>query len=99
MCRKGKTWSDNEVQVICEAYKVLLTAQSNGDKVNKAQLCRETLPKLDNRTRGSYEAKMMNISACLRDNGHSEYIVKGYKPSGNYQKALLPAIKSALNIA
>ena len=99
MCRKGKAWTDQEVQVICEAYVTLFKAQSGYASINKAQLCRDTLPKLDCRTRGSYEAKIMNVSAALRDIGLPQYIVKGYKPSGNYQKALIPMIKKVMGIA
>lgn len=87
----GKTrpakWSEVEQIAICSAYALLLDAQNNELTVNKAELCRVTLPALVNRSRGSYEFKMCNISAALDDNG-SAY-VHGYKPRSGYQRSLL----------
>jgi hypothetical protein len=80
-------WSDTEQVTICSAYAVLLDAQNNGIRANKAELCRATVPALDNRSRGSYEFKMCNISAALADAGND--YVTGYKPRSGYQRSLL----------
>ncbi len=80
-------WTDAEQIAICSAYAVLLDAQNNGLTVNKAELCRATLPALVNRSRGSYEFKCCNISAALADAGNG--YVTGYKPLSGYQRSLL----------
>ena len=86
-------WTENEVQVICKVYVKILKLEQAGERVNKAQFCRDTLPLLDGRSRGSYEMKMMNISAAARDAGLPT--ITGYKPYGAYQKCLKSAISEA----
>jgi hypothetical protein len=83
-------WSEAEQIAICSAYAVLLDAQNNELTVNKAELCRQTLPALVNRSRGSYEFKMCNISAALADTGNA--YVTGYKPRSGYQRSLLTTL-------
>jgi hypothetical protein len=87
---RPKAWSKAEQIAICSAYAVLLDAQNNGLAVNKAELCRRTLPALVNRSRGSYEFKCCNISAALDDAGNS--YVSGYKPRSGYQRSLLATL-------
>lgn len=85
-------WTDAEQSAICHAYAVLLDAQRNDLKANKAELRRATLPHLNNRSAGSYEFKMCNISAALVDSGNA--YVTGYKPRSGYQRSLLAALRT-----
>jgi len=88
--KRPATWSEVEQIAVCSAYAVLLDAQNNQLHVNKAELCRATLPALVNRSRGSYEFKMCNISAALDDTGND--FVTGYKPRSGYQRTLLETL-------
>ena len=83
-------WSDAEQRTICQAYAVLLDAQNNGIAANKSQIRRATLPHLNNRSAGSYEFKMCNVSAALADAGNA--YVTGYKPRSGYQRSLLATL-------
>jgi hypothetical protein len=83
----GKAWTTAEQRTILSAYAVLLDAQANDVKTNKAAIRRETLPHLCGRSAGSYEFKMCNISAALEDSGNA--YVTGYKPRSGYQRSLL----------
>ena len=87
---RPKAWSTVEQIAICSAYAILLDAQNNDLHVNKAELCRATLPALDKRSRGSYEFKMCNVSAALDDAGNA-YVI-GYKPRSGYQRSLLATL-------
>ncbi len=80
-------WTDYEQRWIIEAYVVLLDAQNNGVSVNKSAHRRATLKYLPDRSAGSYEFKMCNISAALNDSGNV-YVI-GYKPRSGYQRSLL----------
>lgn len=88
----GKAWTEAEQITICSAYAVLLDAQNNELRANKAELRRATVPLLDGRSGGSYEFKMCNISAALADCGND--YVTGYKPRSGYQRSLLLALHS-----
>lgn len=68
----------------------MLQLEIEGAKYNKANYRRTLLEKLNNRTAGSVEFKMQNISGVL-DDLHQQYI-KGYKPMKNYQKSLKDAV-------
>jgi hypothetical protein len=83
---KRRNWSETEQNVVINVYFRMLKMQQDGTPFNKAALARETLPLLDNRTKGSYEAKLMNISGVL----HSMDCqwVKGYAPLGHGQGSL-----------
>lgn len=87
---KRKDWTADELAVILETYFRILNAESRGGRVNKAAICREVLPRLNGRTRGSYEMKMMNVSAAMVAAGLPT--IDGYKPYGHAQKALIQAV-------
>lgn len=80
---KRRDWTDNELRIISLAYVGMLRAQQNGQSFNKSAIRRELLPLLDNRSAGSYESKLMNLSAAAVAIGMDT--VKGYKPAPNYQ--------------
>jgi len=94
MTTKRKNWTEQEQREVIRVYFHMLACQAAGAKYNKAAFCRATLPKLNNRTRGSYEMKLMNVSAAMVALGLP--IVKGYKPYGHAQKSLTVYIKEAL---
>ena len=98
MSKARRNWSEREQRLICLAYTVLMAKEKRGQETNKAALCRLVLPHLENRTRGSYELKMMNVSAALESLAFDEYVpVKGYKPYGHAQKSLSGILSSVLH--
>ena len=88
MTTKRRNWTEEEQRIICRAYLALLEWEKQGRKANKAALCRATLPLLDDRSRGSYELKMMNVSAAMLSIHPDLPTVTGYKPYGHAQKSL-----------
>lgn len=91
---KRRNWTETEQRVVISAYLQMLYCEQMGAKYSKADFCRRTLPKLNNRTRGSYEMKLMNVSAVMASLGLP--IVQGYKPYGHAQKSLVDMVKAAL---
>jgi hypothetical protein len=83
---KRRNWTNKECRIVIRAYLHMLREQDHGRKFNKAKIARSVLPHLDNRTKGSYEMKLMNISACMEHLGFD--VVKGYVPYGHAQKSL-----------
>lgn len=86
----GKAWTAQEIEIITAAYAVMLRQELDGIKFNKSATRREVVKLLDGRSEGSYELKMMNISAACKDAGLP--FINGYKPLPAYQAALKPAI-------
>jgi len=86
----GKAWKDHEINLITSAYAAMLRKELDGVKFNKSAIRRLVTPTLDGRSEGSYELKMMNISAACKDAGLP--FINGYKPMPAYQAALKPAI-------
>ena len=82
-------WTSDNVNALLELYGYFLQCQRDGVKYSKAQLVRE-LAASQGRSKGSVEAKMMNVSAVLQSLGVDW--VNGYKPLGNYNKALLDQV-------
>ena len=91
-----RNWSKDEQSIIVAVYLSMLTMQKAGHKFNKAKICRSTLPLLNDRSRGSYEMKLMNVSAALRAIDPAAEIVTGYKPYGHGQKSLTDELKAQL---
>ena len=85
---KRRNWADWENDILAACYMDMLNKQFNGIKYSKAALTRAVLPELDNRTRGSWEAKLMNFSAFMVSTFGDDYYVTGYKPLGHAQKSL-----------
>lgn len=91
-----KPWTDAENWSICSLYAMMSLRAVNGMKYNKAAMIREVQGTDENpgplhdRSRGSIEAKLMNLTAVLRDLGLTEYSMErhGYKALPNYQRAL-----------
>ncbi len=89
---KRRNWTEQEQNTVIGAYFLMLELQQAGKAFNKAELARTYVPKLDNRTKGSYEAKLMNISAVMLSLGCE--MVKGYAPLGHGQGSLVDLVKS-----
>ena len=96
---KRRNWTEEEQRIICRAYLFLLAEQAAGRTANKAALCRRILPTLDDRSRGSYELKMMNVSAALQTVRPNWPNVKGYKAAGHAQKSLAAILADEINRA
>jgi hypothetical protein len=88
-----KVWAPNETARLCGLYAYFLDCQLQGVKYQKAGPVRIAMADLG-RTRGSIEAKLMNISACLVALGHPSLVVKGYKPLSNYSTDMLDIVKA-----
>jgi hypothetical protein len=90
-----KKYEKTEILELWTAYEVMLQLQENGQKYSKTKYRNEHLAKHEGRTRGSYEAFMMNISTA-RDKGGLP-LLKGYKPSmPNYNRYLDKLVEMAL---
>ena len=94
---RNKPWSFAEQAAVCAAYWVLLRREMAGEPINKAEARRTVLPLLDDRSAGSYEMKMCNISAMRAS--RDETWIKGYKPLGNAQKSLVDAFEYVDKVA
>jgi len=79
-------WSNIEVELIVADYFSMLSAELEGKSYSKADLRKNLLPLLNNRSEGSIEYKHQNISAVLANLGQP--YIKGYLPRYNYQKLL-----------
>ncbi|MFZ7090781.1 DUF3883 domain-containing protein [Primorskyibacter sp. 2E233] len=81
-------WSDLENDAVVSAYFSMLSDELSGRRYNKAAQNR-ALQEQINRSRGSIEFKMCNVSAALRGLGLP--IIKGYAPRFNFQMSLAEA--------
>jgi len=84
-------WTQDEITALLAAYGQLVDAQAAGLYLSKAALVRSLMagPCIE-RSKGSIEAKLMNLSAAcvLAGCGY----VKGYKPAPNMQRILVPLV-------
>jgi hypothetical protein len=88
-------WSDGEIALTVADYMKMLTLELAGQDYNKSAHRRELLEQLQNRSNGAVELKHQNISAVLRD--LNCFWIPGYKPRGNYQKALAIHVEEWIN--
>ncbi len=87
-------WSREEIEAIVSDYMDMLSAELKRESYNKSAHRRYLSELLSSRSDGAMERKHQNISAILIELG-SPYI-SGYKPLGNYQKALRDAVLERL---
>ncbi len=102
--KRSPPWNDAEIAAILRLYRSMWIYATAGVDYNKAQMIREASGKLDKfhtcnaplmlRSRGSIEAKLMNVTAALEsidraDLSMNEY---GYRPLSNMQAALKDAV-------
>lgn len=80
--KKNEDWSEAEIKASVGAYLTMLALEQKGQKFNKAlenRLLRQGA--LANRTEGSVEFRMRNISTVLQRMGRGW--IEGYKPATN----------------
>jgi len=80
-----KDWNDKDAKQLIALWFQFMSFQVNAEKYQKAAPVR-LLAELQGRSKGSIEAKLMNVSAVMVKNGHA--FVKGYKPLSNYNREL-----------
>lgn len=82
-----KKYEKEEILELWTLYEMMLQHQNRGQKYSKTKYRNGHLAKHEGRTRGSYEAFMMNISTARDKQGLP--LLKGYKPSmPNYNRYL-----------
>ncbi|RON23930.1 HNH endonuclease signature motif containing protein [Pseudomonas lini] len=92
---KNTDWSDSELEAAVDAYLKMLELEQNGQKFNKAQenrLLRQG--KLAERTEGSVEFRMLNISTVLERMGRKR--INGYKSAPHVGSNVENSIRSVL---
>jgi hypothetical protein len=85
----GGNWTEDEVTAIVGDYFAMLDDELAGRPYSKTAH-RNALRVAVNRSPGSIERKHQNISAVLQELGLPW--IRGYKPLGNFQDALLNAV-------
>lgn len=90
----ANNWNSSEIAAIVADYFAMLRMELEGQKYNKSAHRRALLNRLNKRTDAAVERKHQNISAALIELG-VPYIT-GYKPLGNYQKAMGVAVTGYL---
>lgn len=83
------TWTPEHVEGMLDLYFSFLSSQRADTAYTKAAPIRE-LAAEQGRSKGSIEAKMMNVSAVLNKQAHDW--VTGFKPLPNYNKALFDQV-------
>lgn len=88
-------WTDEELEASVIAYFGMLTKEMRGESFNKAEINRDLRAStLKNRSKGSIEFRMQNISAVLQGLCHP--IIKGYLPRGNVGTEVSERIKGII---
>ena len=94
------TWTDAEIDAVITLYLSMAASAYNRRPYNKAAMIREYRGEshgdlaphftLGNRTKGSIEAKLMNVTAAVELAGRDDLSMSdyGYRPLANMQKAL-----------
>jgi hypothetical protein len=88
-----KAWTHNDNRELVNLYNLFLSYQEQGVKYQKAKPVRELAAKQE-RSKGSIECKLMNVSAIRELMGLP--LVAGYKSLSNYNKDLVDAVKESL---
>jgi hypothetical protein len=111
---RSKPWTLEEQAQAVALYFRMRQAVDTGRQYNKAQMIRaaqgigrgnlEPAPgieyPLQNRSRGSIEAKLMNVTAVLHDLGRHDVSMAehGYRPLSNYQAELKTTVVGLLAV-
>jgi hypothetical protein len=90
---KRRVWTAEEITALLAMYRTMLDYELAGERYSKAAMVRALMLEID-RTRGSIEAKCMNVSGVLVDAGRP--YVAGYKPLGNCQALLRDMVLATL---
>lgn len=88
-------WTDEELETSIDTYFEMLAKELRGEQYNKAEANRKLRAYLlKNRSKGSVEFRMQNISSVLQGLCHP--IIKGYLPRGNVGKDVSERIKKII---
>ncbi len=88
-------WTDQELEAATYAYFTMLNKELKGKKYNKAEVNRQLRSlELTNRSRGSVEFRMQNISSVLQQLCHP--IIQGYLPRMNVGSDVSETIKKII---
>jgi len=80
-------WTRDENLALLAYASVIIDTAVYGGKINKRECIRRLQAgPICSRTRGSIEAKMMNLSHAMVQAGDEP--IPGYKPAGNFQRCL-----------
>ena len=93
----ARDWTPAEVLEIINLYQSFLNYQLAGDKYQKSGAVRAYMASL-NRTRGSIEGKLMNVSGVLVALGMHACIVKGYAATSHFASDMIDPVKKAFAI-
>lgn len=106
------SWNDTENAAVIALYFVMQGHAAKGQPYNKAAMirCAQENPEhpsqgsfagnLAERSRGSIEAKLMNVTAVLHDLGRDDVSMTehGYRPLSNYQSDLKAMVVGLLAV-
>lgn len=81
----GTDWTGEENAVLVRAYLDMLELELSGQRFSKAEFSRRVGAQIQ-RTRGSIEYKLQNVSQALLEINHPW--IEGYKPARNLQDSL-----------
>jgi hypothetical protein len=90
--QKRVPWTAEHNQQAIALYFKFEMHQAKGEAYQKAGPIRELAEK-QGRSPKSVEAKLMNVSGCLKDLKKTAFIVKGLAPLTNYNTELFEAVK------
>lgn len=90
-----KAWTDDDIHACIGLYNAFLFLQRKEEPYQKATHVRSLAAELE-RTKGSIEMKLMNISGVRHALG-LDYVT-GYKPLPNCQKRLVELVKAYTRI-
>jgi hypothetical protein len=95
---KSPAWTEPEIRAVVELYAMMRRHVNTGEPYNKARMIRNQqgpIGQLRDRSRGSIEAKLMNITGALDRLGRDDLSMSehGYRPLANMQKALFEAVQ------
>jgi 5-methylcytosine-specific restriction enzyme A len=92
---KGREWNNAEIDAAVSAYIEMLKAEKSGRPLVKAEVNRRLRDgKLSNRTKGSIELRMQNISAVVVELGLER--IEGYVPRQNVGSHVTTMIQDSL---
>lgn len=91
-----KPWTAENNRELVDLYNEMIAFQLSGEKYSKAPLVRALAEKQE-RTKGSIECKLMNVSA-IRQNLLKLPIVKGYKALDNYNHDLADMVCNDVDV-
>ena len=88
-----RNWSEAEIIAVVREYLRMLEAQKAGKPINKAEVNRSLREgSLSDRTRGSIEFRMCNISTVIAEMSY----LQGYAPRQNVGNNVRAMIQDAL---